>query len=245
MNLKNILTLVLVSGLFLISCKSTKKKSDEDFTDQKKTEQKSTIDTSYLIGSWEEQSEKALHFTLYADGTAQSDNTATLLYQKWNVKSNQLYLVSKSIGNGISSVDTTMYEIQKLNESQMILKRGDLILEYKKIDKSNRVMQNGDDATVLEQKPKTLRGKLTLGHEVSSFKPCGSDKTFWVSDKTGKLKKSYDKLTVGEKPYTPIYVEIEFIDKGKASEGFPAEYESVYEAVKIFRTTKLSDHSCE
>lgn len=80
---------------------------------------------------------------------------------------------------------------------------------------------------------------------MSSFKPCGSYKTFWVSDKTGKLKKYYDELTFGEKPYTVIFAEIEFIDKGKASEGFPAEYESVYEAVKIFRTTKLSDSSCE
>ena len=143
MNLKIILTLILVSGLFLISCKSNNKKSDEEFKDQKETEQKSTIDTSYLVGSWEEQSEKALHFTLFADGTAQSDNMATLLYQKWNVRGNQLYLVSKSIGNGISSIDTTMYEIQKVNESQMILKRGDLILEYKKINKSNGAMQNG------------------------------------------------------------------------------------------------------
>ena len=245
MNLKSIWTLVLVSGSFLISCKSNKKQSDEDFKDQKKTEQHSTIDSSYLIGSWEDQSEEALHFTLYADGTAQSDNMATLLYQKWKVKGNQLYLVSRSIGNGISSIDTTMYEIQKLNESQMILKRGDLMLEYKKTNKRNGAMQNGGNATGPEQKSKTLSGKLTIGHEVSSFKPCGSDKTFWVSDKTGKLKKSYEELTVGEKPYTPIYAEIEFIDKGKASEGFPAEYESVYEAVKIIRTTKVSDSNCE
>ena len=147
MNLKNILTLVLVSGLFLISCKSNKKQSDEDFKDQKKTEQKSTIDTSYLIGSWEDQSDKALHFTLFPDGTARSDNMATLLYQRWNVKSDHLYLVSKSIGNGSSSFDTTVYEIKKLNESQMNLKRGDLILVYKKIIKSNGAMQNGGNAT--------------------------------------------------------------------------------------------------
>jgi hypothetical protein len=235
MNLKNIFTLVLVSGLFLISCKNSDNKSDESSTDQQQTEQKSTFDTSNLVGSWVEQSGKALHFTLYADGSAQSDNSATLLYQKWNVKDNQLSLVSKSIGNRISSLDTTIYEIQKLNESEMILKRGDLILEYKKANKSSEMPGH---------KPKVLSGKLTIGHEVSSFKPCGSDKTFWVSDKTGELKKSYEALTAGAKPYTAIYAEIEIIDKGKASEGFPSEYESVYEAVKILRTTKLSDSSC-
>ena len=245
MNFKNILTIVLVSGLFLISCKNTKKNSDEDFTDQRETEQKSTIDTSYLIGSWEDQSEKALHFTLYIDGTAQSDNMATLLYQKWSVKGNQLYLVSKSIGNGSSSIDTTVYEIQKLNESQMILKRGDLILEYKKINKNKGAIQNGDDETVSEQKPKALSGKLTLGHEVRSFKPCGSEKSFWVSDKTGELKELYNELTAGKKPYTPIFAKIEFIDKGKAKEGFPADYESVYEVVDILKTRKISDKDCE
>ena len=245
MNLISTWTLLLVSGLFLISCQSNNKPADNDLKDQKQAERKSTIDTSYLVGSWEDQSEKALHFTLYADGTAQSDNMATLLYQEWYVKGNQIYLVSKSIGNSISSIDTTMYEIQKLNDSQMNLKRGDLILEYKKINRSNGAVQHGGNTTVPGQKPKTLSGKLTFGHEVRSFKPCGSDKTFWVSDKTGKLKKTYEELTVGEKPYTPIYAEIEFIDKGKASDGFPAEYESVYEAVKIFRTTKVSNSSCE
>lgn len=245
MNFKNILTLVLVSGLFLISCKNTKKNSDEDFTDQKKTEQKSINEASHLIGSWEDQSEKALHFTLYADGTAQSDNMATLLYQKWSVKGNQLYLVSKSIGNGNSSIDTTVYEIQKLNKNQMILKREDLILEYKKVNKKNGAIQNGVDATAPEKKSKIVSGKLILGHEVRSFRPCGSDKAFWISDKTGELKELYYGLTAGKEPYTPIFAKIEFIDKGKAKEGFPADYESVYEVVNVLKTRKISDKDCE
>lgn len=245
MNFKNILTLALLSGFFLISCKNTKKNSDEGFTDQKKTEQRSTIDESYLIGSWEDQSEKALNFTLYADGTAQSDNMATLLYQKWSVKGNQLYLVSKSIGNGNSSIDTSVYEIQKLNKNQMILKRDDLILEYKKSNKKTDAIQDRADVTTPEQKPKIVSGKLILGHEVRSFRPYGSDKAFWVSDKTGELKELYYALTTGKEPYIPIFAEIEFIDKGKAKEGFPAGYESVYEVVTVLKTRKISDKDCE
>jgi len=239
------LTLVLVSGLFLISCKSTKKKSDEGVTDQKKTEQKSTIDTSYLIGSWEEQSEKALHFTLYADGTAQSDNMATLLYQQWSLKDNQLFIVAKSVGNKQTYIDTIVYSIQKLNDSELIIKRGNLILEYKKVNKNNEANQNEGGTTLLEQKSKTLEGQLILGHEVRTFKPCGSDKTFWVSDKTGKLIELYSKLTVGKKPYTPIFTEIEVKDKGKAKEGFPAEYESVYEVVNVLKARNISGKDCE
>lgn len=186
-----------------------------------------------------------MHFSLYADGTAESDNMATLLYQKWNVKDNQLYLEAKSIGNGSSSIDTVIYEIQKLNESQMILKQGEIIFEYKKINKNNETTQNGGAKTLTEQKSKTLKGKLTLGHEGRSFEPCGSDKVFWVSDKTGELEKLYIELTEGKKPYTPIFAEIEFIDKGKAKDGFPADYDSVYEVVSVLKTRKISDKDCE
>ncbi len=86
---------------------------------------------------------------------------------------------------------------------------------------------------------KTLKGKLKWGHEVRSFKPCGSEKEFWVSDKTGKLENSYMELTKGEKSYTPIFAEIQFIDNGTANDGFPADYESVYEVVSIIKTRKI------
>ena len=243
MNFKNLL--LLGSGIFIISCQNTNKDANQDLTDHSKIEKSAVTDTSSLIGSWEDQSEKALHFTLNADGTAQSDNMATLLYQQWSVKDNQLFLVAKSVGNKQTYIDTIVYSIQKLNDSELIIKQGDLILEYKKVNKSNKANQNVRGATLLEQKSKTLEGQLTLGHEVRTFKPCGSDKTFWVSDKTGKLKEFYSKLTVGKKPYTPIFIEIEVKDKGKAKEGFPAEYESVYEVVNVLKARNISSKDCE
>ena len=244
MNFKNLL--LLGSGIFIISCQNTNKDANQDLTDHSKIEKSAVTDTSSLIGSWEDQSEKALHFTLNADGTAQSDNMATLLYQQWSVKDNQLFLVAKSVGNKQTYIDTIVYSIQKLNDSELIIKRGDLIVEYKKVSKNNEANQNEGGTILLEQqKSKTLEGQLTLGHEVRTFKPCGSDKTFWVSDKTGKLKEFYSKLTVGKKPYTPIFIEIEVKDKGKAKEGFPAEYESVYEVVNVLKARNISSKDCE
>jgi len=246
MNFRNLLTVLLGSGLLITSCQNTNKDANQDLTDHSKIEKSAVTDTSSLIGSWEDQSEKALHFTLNADGTAQSDNMATLLYQQWNVKDNQLFLVAKSVGNKQTYIDTIVYSIQKLNDSELILKRGDLIVEYKKVSKNNEANQNEGGTTQLEQqKSKTLEGQLTLGHEVRTFKPCGSDKTFWVSDKTGKLKEFYSKLTVGKKPYTPIFIEIEVKDKGKAKKGFPAEYESVYEVVNVLKARNISSKDCE
>ena len=245
MNVRNLLTILWGSGLFIISCQNTNKDANQDLTDHSKIEKSAVTDTSSLIGSWEDQSEKALHFTLNADGTAQSDNMTTLLYQQWSVKDNQLSLVAKSVGNRQTSIDTIVYSIQKLNDSELIIKQGDLILEYKKVNKSNKANQNVRGATLLEQKSKTLEGQLILGHEVRTFKPCGSDKTFWISDKTGKLKELYTKLTIGKKPYTPIFTEIEVKDKGKAKEGFPAEYESVYEVVNVLKARNISGKDCE
>jgi len=243
MNFKNLL--LLGSGIFIISCQNTNKDANQDLTDHSKIEKSAVTDTSSLIGSWEDQSEKALHFTLNADGTAQSDNMAALLYQQWSVKDNQLSLVAKSVGNKQTHIDTIVYSIQKLNDSELIIKRGDLIVEYKKVNKNTETNQNEGGTTLLEQKSKTLEGQLTLGHEVRTFKPCGSDKTFWISDKTGKLKEFYSKLTVGKKPYTPIFIEIEVKDKGKAKEGFPAEYESVYEVVNVLKARNISSKDCE
>jgi len=245
MNFKNLLTILLGSSIFIISCQNTNKDANQDLTDHSKIEKSAVTDTSSLIGSWEDQSEKGLHFTLNADGTAQSDNMATILYQQWSVRDDQLFLVGKIVGNKQTYIDTIVYSIQKLNDSELIIKRGDLILDYKKVSKNNEANQNEGGTTLLEQQSKTLEGQLTLGHEVRTFKPCGSDKTFWVSDKTGKLKELYSKLTVGKKPYTPIFTEIEVKDKGKAKEGFPAQYESVYEVVNVLKARNISGKDCE
>jgi hypothetical protein len=267
MNFKNIFIPALVGGLLLASCADGRKSADETLTTQevveqkvpdepvgseneaiapqtaedptpepKETASKSTINKNFLIGSWQDQSRAALDFTLFADGTAKSDNMQSLLYQRWRVQESRLYLTVKSVGNGTSSTRTDVYDIQKLTERQMILKRGKLVSTYKKINKKVE--------TPSAEKGRVVRGELTAGHEANVFKPCGMGKEFWFTDKTGKLATLYSKLTVGKKPYTPIFAEIEIIEKGKATEGFPAEYDGVYEVVRVLNTRKKSDKDC-
>lgn len=245
MNYRNLFTILWAGVSLLFSCQNTNQNANQDIKDHSKNEASVNTGTSFIIGSWEDQSAKALNFTLYADGKAQSDNMATLLYQQWYVKGNQLFLVAKSIGNKHTSVDTIAYAIQKLNDSTLTLIRGDLILNYKKVNKNNATIQNEKKKSFSEEKSRTLKGQLTLGHEANVFKPCGSDKTFWVVDKTGKLKEMYTHLTTGKKPYTPIFAAIEVIDNGKAKEGFPADYESTYEVVNVLETRNISGNDCE
>lgn len=288
---KKIFILLLVLGIITISCNNN----------HKKTKEKSTINKELLIGSWNDQSSSALHFSLLEDGTAKSDNMETILYQKWKVHGSQLYLTVKSIGNGNSSIDVEIYEIQKLNKRQMILKQGELRFEYEKFDyeyetyigdnedvlktqflssdnkvyvdfKGNKIILTQEitasgalyknnkyelilwqgetilkqGGTVLfKQTPKTLTGKLILGHEAQGFKPCTSDKEFWVTDRTGKLTKIYNKLTKGDKPYTPIFTEIKVINKGVAKDGFATDYDGVFDVITVLQTRKLTDKDCK
>jgi len=60
-----------------------------------------------------------------------------------------------------------------------------------------------------------------------------------------ELKNHYEELTKDQKPYTPIFAEIEFIDKGKSDEGFAADYDGVYEVLKVVKTTETTEGDCE
>lgn len=79
-----------------------------------------------------------------------------------------------------------------------------------------------------KQSAKILSGILTIGHEVRSFKPEGSDDEFWIVDKTGKLSDEYDKVTGGIKNGKPVYAILKLEYHGKWDDGFAAEYSGVY-----------------
>ena len=192
-----------------------------------------------MVGSRKDMSPAALDFTLLSDGTARSDNMATLLYKQWYVEDETLYLVAKRVGNKTWSIDTTGYYIAQLGENHMKLKDENKVLEYKRNIGSQNAAKNSEEQT------KTAKGRLVLGHEARSFQPCGSDEVFWISDKTTNLKQLYYELTIGADAYTPIYVEMIFADKGKAKEEFPAEYKSVYEVVELLRAEQVTDSNCK
>lgn len=137
---KIILVAFLASGILLFnSCKEGSKtvidKSGNELIELKtNNEKRASFDKNLLVGSWEDTSESALHFSLFADGTARSDNMKTLLYQSWRLENNKLVLTAKSIGNDTSSIDDEVYSVEELTENKMILKRGESIFEYHKIN---------------------------------------------------------------------------------------------------------------
>ena len=75
---------------------------------------------------------------------------------------------------------------------------------------------------------RTYKGKYVWGHEVDSFKPCNSNKSYWVSASSwvkGPLLEYYKKLKL--KPYEPIYIEFRGHVLNEAVDGFAVSYDGL------------------
>ena len=87
-------------------------------------------------GKWVEpvpgMENQAQGVNLERGGKASSINMATLQYEKWERKGNTLFLSGKSIGNHTTISFTDAFAIEKLTENELVLKKGSLIINYRK-----------------------------------------------------------------------------------------------------------------
>lgn len=130
---KNILTISLITTLILASCQKTTKqetKNDENILPSMVSE------TNLLIGSWVEpnpiNANEVQGIKINEDGTAKSINMSTLVYKKWWKENDKIALVFESIGNGLTIIDTTKFEIIKLNHNELEIKDNDYTIKYKR-----------------------------------------------------------------------------------------------------------------
>ena len=63
-------------------------------------------------------------------GKASSINMATLQYEAWVKEGDKLLLSGQSIGNHQTSVFTDTLTIEKLTDTELVLKRGELTINY-------------------------------------------------------------------------------------------------------------------
>lgn len=129
--MKTKLTIVLLCFIVITSChlkNNQEVKSDENLDNKD--------EKNLLIGSWVEPNpinEKEVQgFKIKEDGSMESINMATLVYKKWWKASDKLYLVSESIGNSSTSIDTTAFEITTLSEGKLEIKAENYSLTYKR-----------------------------------------------------------------------------------------------------------------
>ena len=96
----------------------------------------SSCTVNSIVGSWVEPvpaiENNIQGITLKKGGTASSINMATLQYEKWEQHGSRLLLYGKSIGNGTTISFTDTFNIEKLTKEDMVLKKGELTIKYKK-----------------------------------------------------------------------------------------------------------------
>ena len=99
-------------------------------------ETNSKLVSKQFIGSWVQlnpiNAKEVQGFVLNADGSAQSINMATMIYKKWWIDSNKLVLILESIGNKVTSFDTIKYDVVEINDTELKLKEGTLLDEYRR-----------------------------------------------------------------------------------------------------------------
>lgn len=170
-------------------------------------------------------------FRLNEDGSATSIQMATLQYESWKREGELLILYGKSIGNRQTFSFTDTLKVEKLTETTLVLKRKEQLHTY---------LRTGEDFTTLTttklvptEKIKTVKGILKMGHEVRTFRAENDTQDYWVVDTSLQLNKAYNEIIGEVNMGTPVYVELEVIDKGKTDEGFAASYDGVYHVAQI------------
>ncbi len=84
---------------------------------------------------------------------------------------------------------------------------------------------------------KVLRGLYSFGPEVKSFKDCDSGQEYWVADSSAKLELEYSNMNF-EKPYEPVYVEVEGTKVHSGKDGMGSEYDSTLIVKKLVKITR-------
>jgi len=90
--------------------------------------------------------------------------------------------------------------------------------------------------------PKTTKytlykGVYSLGPEVRSFRDCDNGHEFWVRDSSKQLELKYFQLKF-EKPYEPVYIEVEGRKMLSGKDGLGLEYDSTLVVKKLIKITK-------
>lgn len=83
----------------------------------------------------------------------------------------------------------------------------------------------------------TIKGLYSFGPEVKSFKDCDSGHEYWVADSSAKLELEYSNMNF-EKPYEPVYVEVEGSKVKSGKDGMGSEFDSTLVVTRLVKITK-------
>lgn len=83
----------------------------------------------------------------------------------------------------------------------------------------------------------TLKGLYSYGPEIKSFTDCEEGKEYWVADSAKTLELEYNKLGF-EKPYTPVYIEVQCKLVKSDTNVVSVDYDSTMVVTKLIKIDK-------
>ncbi len=97
----------------------------------------------------------------------------------------------------------------------------------------------------VDKQTNIIHGTYVYGHEVNTFKKCGSNKVLWVIGDNfilHDLEEKYYKLT--SHPYEEVYLELDATFLPRATDGFAMDYDGQINITKIFFMRKKLKVDC-
>ncbi|WP_231460576.1 MULTISPECIES: hypothetical protein [unclassified Pedobacter] len=95
-----------------------------------------------------------------------------------------------------------------------------------------------------ESDKRTVKGLYSFGPEMKSFTLCEDNREYWVLDSVKNLELSYSNLNF-EKPYEPVYVELEGYFAKSDTATVSADFDSTLVVTKVIKISKeIPDGPC-
>jgi copper homeostasis protein (lipoprotein) len=103
---------------------------------------------------------------------------------------------------------------------------------------------NNDDKDADKNKFLVIKGLYSYGPEIKSFTECEDGREFWVADSAKTLELAYSNLGF-EKPYTPVYIEVECKLVKSDTSKVTGDYDSTMVVTKLLKISKqIPDGPC-
>lgn len=91
---------------------------------------------------------------------------------------------------------------------------------------------------------RVMKGLYSCGPEIKSFTECEGGTEYWVADSAKTLELAYSNLNF-EKPYEPVYIEVECHPMKSDSLGMSADFDSTLVVTRLLKITReIPDGPC-
>lgn len=95
--------------------------------------------------------------------------------------------------------------------------------------------------------PNSHAGHYTWGEEVNTFKPCGSEKVYWVDAEAVIQQDLINRYTtLALKPYDKVFAVVtgNLVDGKPETDGFESNYDGIIEVQSVISITGSTEADC-